>query len=214
MKLPVFCFAAFCMISMAAARDITTLNGATYKNITITNSSPVGITISYDTTDGTTVIKGLDFRDLPEDIRKEFGYTEVRAAEFEKHALEYRNVAYKEALKKAASNAAMESRTEEQSKQIDHIQAFLFSKRQYIRFHAIMPYNNGSVGYAAAADRTSLHGDYGMIFVKGLNGTQGTSWSGYIYPADQTVTTSKGSCAVYNSSLAQATAEAMHAAGR
>ena len=214
MKLFVFCFAAFCMVSMAAARDITTLDGATYKNVTITNSSPVGITISYDAPDGTAVIKGLDFRNLPEDIRKEFGYTEVRAAEFEKHALEYRNVAYKAALKKAAANAAVESRDEVQAKQIDHIQAFLFSKRQYIRFHAIMPYNNGAIGYAAAADRTLLYGDYGIIFVKGLNGTQGTRWSGYIYPTDQTVTTSNGSYAVYNSSLTQAAAEAMQAAGQ
>jgi len=52
------------------------------------------------------------------------------------------------------------------------------------------------------------------IFVKGLNGTQGTHWSGYIYPTDQTVTTSNGSYAVYNSSLTQAAAEAMQAAGQ
>ena len=214
MKRSVLCLVAFCVISTAAARDITTLDGATYKNIAITNVSPVGITIAYDKPDGTSVIRGLDFRDLPESVRKEFGYTEIRAAEFEKHALEYRNMAYKEALKKAAANAAVEARDEELSKQIDQIQAFLFSKRKYIRFTAIRAHKNGAVGYAEAADRTLLYGDYGVIFVKGLNGTQGTRWSGYIYPTDENTTTTDGAYAVYNSSLAQATAEAKQAAGQ
>ena len=214
MKLSFFCLVAFCMISMVSARDITTLDGATYKDVVITSNSPVGITISYDKPDGTTVIKGLDFRDLPEAIRKEFGYTEVRAAEFEKHALEYRNMVYKDALKKAAANAAAEVRDEEISKQIDHIQAFLFSKRKYVEFTAIRPHKDGAIGYATAADRTLLYGDYGNIFVRGLNGTQGVYWSGYIYPTDQKETTTDGTFAVYNSSLAQATADAMLAIGQ
>ena len=213
MKLFVFCLVTLCMISMVSARDITTLDGATYKNVTITDSSPVGITIMYDKQDGTTVIRGLDFRDLPEAVRKEFGFTEVRAAEFEKHAREYQNMLYSDALKKAAANAAAEAKEEELSKQIDHIQAFLFSKRKFVEFHTIRPHKDGVIGYATAADRTLLYGDYGNIFVRGLEGTQGTYWSGYIYPTNQTITTTDGTFAVYNSSLAQATADAMQAVG-
>ena len=213
MKLSVFCLTACCMISMVSARDITTTEGATYKNVTITDSSPAGITIMYDKPDGTTVIRGVDFRDLPEAVRKEFGYTEVKAKEFEKHAREYQNMLYKEGLKKAAANAAVEARDEELSKQIDHIQAFLFSKRKYVEFHAIRAHKNGAIGYATAADRTLLYGDYGDIFVVGLNGDQGVYWSGYIYPTGQKVTTTDGTYAEYNSSLAQATADAMLAAG-
>lgn len=213
MKLFVFCLITLCMISMVSARDITTLDGATYKNVTITDSSPVGITIMYDKKDGTTVIKGLDFRDLPDTVRKEFGFTEVKAAEFEKHAREYQAMLYNDALKKAAANAAVEAKEEELSKQIDHIKAFLFSKRKFVEFHTIRPHKDGVIGYATAADRTLLYGDYGNIFVRGLEGTQGTYWSGYIYPTSQTVTTTDGSYAVYNSSLAQATADAMQAIG-
>lgn len=212
MKLFVFCLTACCM-TMVSARDITMTEGATYKNVTITDSSPVGITIMYDKPDGTTVIRGVDFRDLPEAVRKEFGYTEVKAKEFEKHAREYQNMLYKEGLKKAAANAAAEARDEELSKQIDHVQAFLFSKRKYVEFHAIRAHKNGAIGYATAADRTLLYGDYGDIFVVGLDGNQGVYWSGYIYPTDQKITTTDGTYAVYNSSLAQATADAMLAAG-
>ncbi len=214
MKLSVFCLMAFYMISMVSARDITTLDGAAYKNVTITDSSPVGITIMYDKPNGATVIRGLDFRDLPEDVRKEFGYTEVKAKEFEKHAREYQNMLYRDALKKAAANAAVEQRDEELSKQIDHVQAFLSSKRKYVEFTGIRPHKDGMIGYATAADRTLLYGDYGDIFVRGLGGSQGTYWSGYIYPTDEKIATTDGTYSVYNSSLAQATADAMLAIGQ
>jgi hypothetical protein len=211
MKLLLFCLMSLSMISVLCARDITTLDGATYKNVTITNSSPVGITISYDKADGTMVIRGLDFRDLPADIQKEFNYTEVRANEFEKHSMEYRDMMYKEGLKKAAVNAAVEKQEEEVSKQIDHIQAFLCSKRKYIRFNCIRAHKSGLIGYANAADRTLVYGNYGKIFLDGLGGSNGTCWTGYIYPTDRTVTTSDGTYQVFNSSLEQATAEVMNA---
>ncbi len=118
---------------------------------------------------------------------------------------------YKDALKKAAANAAVEKRDEELAKQIDHIQAFLFSKRKYVRFVTIRPHDGGVIGYATAADRTAIYGDYGHIFVRGLSGSQGTCWSGYIYPTGQSITTTDGSYDVYNSTLTQATAEAMQA---
>ncbi len=209
MKLSIFGLIAVGMISMVTARDISTLDGATYKDVTITDSSPVGITIMFDKPDGATVIKGLDFRDLPKNIQQEFGYTEVRAKEFEKHVHEYQVMQYKEAIKKAAANAAVEKRDEELSKQIDQIQAFLFSKRKYVRFVVIRAHKNGVIGYATAADRTLVYGDYGHIFVVGLSGTQGTCWSGYIYPTDRKEGTTDGTYATYNSSLAQATADAM-----
>jgi len=211
MKLSLFCLVSLCAISMLCARDITTLEGITYKNVTVTNSSPVDITITYDRADGVTVIKGLDFRDLPEDIRKEFNYTEVRAKEFAKHTSEYQAMLYKEGLKKAAANAAVEKQTEEVSKQIDHIQSFLSSQRKYIRFECIRAHKSGLIGYADAADRTLLYGNYGKIFLGGLSGSNGTCWTGYIYPTDRTVTTTDGTYPVFNSSLAQATAEAMKA---
>lgn len=209
MKLSLFCLVSLCAISVLCARDINTLDGITYKNVTITNSSPIGITISYDKADGTEVIKGLDFRDLPADIQKEFNYTEIRAKEFEKHSMEYRDMLYKDGLRKAAANAAVEKQQEEASKQIDHIQAFLSSNCKYIRFKAIRVHKSGLIGYASAADRTLVYGNYGKIFIDGLSGNNGTGWSGYIYPTDRTVTTSDGTYPVFNSSLAQATAEAM-----
>jgi len=153
----------------------------------------------------------LDFRDLPEAICKEFGYTEARAREFERHAAVYQNMLYKDALKKAIANGAVKRQNEEDLKEINHIQAFLFSKRKYVRLETIRQHEDGVIGDATSADRTLTSGNFGHIFVRGLEGSQGTRWSGYIYPTDQTITTSDGVYAVYNSSLERATAEVAQA---
>ena len=211
MKLFVFCLIAFFMISMVSARDITTLDGTTYKNVTITDSSPVGITIVYGQSGGAIVIRWLDFKDLPETIRKEFGYTEARAREFEKHVAVYQDMLYKDALKKIIANAAVKKQNEEDFKQMDHIQAFLFSKRKHVRVTTIRQHEDGVIGDATSADRTLTSGNYVHIFVRGLEGSQGTFWSGYIYPTDQIITTTDGVYAVYDSSLERATAEVTQA---
>ena len=57
-------------VSLALARDITTLTGQTYRAVTITRVEATGIGISHD--DG---VAFLDFSTLPPEIRREFGYT-------------------------------------------------------------------------------------------------------------------------------------------
>jgi hypothetical protein len=55
--------------SVASARDLKTLNGEVFKNITITKQDPTGLQISHD--DGVIFI---DFRNLGPAEQKEFGY--------------------------------------------------------------------------------------------------------------------------------------------
>ena len=67
----VLCFLALLAgVSLAIARDITTLTGQTYRAVTVTRVEATGIGISHD--DGVTF---LDFSLLPSEIRREFGYT-------------------------------------------------------------------------------------------------------------------------------------------
>ena len=55
--------------SAASARDLKTVNGEVFKNITITKQDPTGLQISHD--DG---VIFLDFRNLGPAEQKEFGY--------------------------------------------------------------------------------------------------------------------------------------------
>ena len=57
----------FTVGALLHARDITTLNGTTYKNVTVTNVSSEGIDISYPKG-----VKFLKFSDLPEAIKQEY----------------------------------------------------------------------------------------------------------------------------------------------
>lgn len=59
--------------------DITTIDGTTYKEIRITETTPLGINFVSDDR-----ACWVDFRDLPPDVAAKYGYDPVKAAEFEK----------------------------------------------------------------------------------------------------------------------------------
>src|SRR4051794_1121703 len=65
------CIAVVCVIAgtAALARDLKTVNGEVFKNITITKQDPTGLLISHD--EGVIFI---DFRSLAAAEQKEFGY--------------------------------------------------------------------------------------------------------------------------------------------
>lgn len=60
------------------AIDLTLNNGATYSNITVTQTTPLGINFLCNGAAG-----WADFRDMPTDEAKVFGYNPASAATFE-----------------------------------------------------------------------------------------------------------------------------------
>jgi hypothetical protein len=69
----------FAVVSLTLfSRDITTVTGTTYKDATVFDTNAAELVISYKNTSGWTVIKSIQFTDLPEDIRKEFNYDPVK----------------------------------------------------------------------------------------------------------------------------------------
>jgi hypothetical protein len=199
-------------VSLAVnGRDITTTTGTVYKDVEITNTSPVEITIMYDDSKGNPVLRGIELKDLPENIQREFNYTQVRADEFKKHAAEYRELTYEKALQKAIANAAVEKATEERNKQIDHIQALVHGQRQQIELQVIRPIKGGCIGYAAAPIHNLNTGKYGIYYVRDVRCDNGQTWQGDVYPTGGTITIAEGNVPVFNSSFAQAVAEACEA---
>ncbi|MHB9138325.1 MAG: hypothetical protein ACYC4Q_02860 [Victivallaceae bacterium] len=61
------------------AEDITTIDGTVYKNIKITEITPIGVNFVCEER-----ACWVDFRDLPPDVANKYGYDPVKAAEFEK----------------------------------------------------------------------------------------------------------------------------------
>ena len=54
--------------------DIQTRDGQTFKNAVVEGVNPGGIDIGYVNADGYYVLKGLSFKNLPEDLQERFGY--------------------------------------------------------------------------------------------------------------------------------------------
>ena len=61
------------------AEDITAIDGTVYKNIKITEITPIGINFVCEEK-----ACWVDFRDIPPDVANKYGYDPVKAAEFEK----------------------------------------------------------------------------------------------------------------------------------
>src|SRR4026207_2066938 len=69
MKATVLFLALLASAALGWSRDIKTLNGTVYKNVTVTRQDSTGIGITHD--DGFTF---LNFSQLPPGLEKEFGF--------------------------------------------------------------------------------------------------------------------------------------------
>jgi len=71
-------FAALALTASASARDLSTLDGKVYSDVTITKITPLGLVFISGGKSG-----WVDFRDLPPDVQQEFGYDPQRAQAYE-----------------------------------------------------------------------------------------------------------------------------------
>ena len=74
-----FLLTAALLLSISAlAKDLETANGITYKDVTIAETTPIGVSFISGGKGG-----WLDFRDMTEPEQKEYGYDRAKADEFE-----------------------------------------------------------------------------------------------------------------------------------
>ncbi|OGV56375.1 MAG: hypothetical protein A2X49_15230 [Lentisphaerae bacterium GWF2_52_8] len=78
-KLFLLYFCVLALGSAVSARDLTSTDGKTYKNVQITQITPLGIFFLCNGQSG-----WLDFKDLSPDVQHEFGYDPGKAQDFEK----------------------------------------------------------------------------------------------------------------------------------
>jgi len=90
--------------SVLQARDITTLDGKLYKDVSI-RAKPNGLEIVHSTG-----VAFVSFKNLPETVRKEFGYDPAKAAEYEEKLKEARKARAKAIAERSAKAAAEKKR--------------------------------------------------------------------------------------------------------
>ena len=180
MKLFAMFVAAVCFVLCAEARDIKTLDGKVYKNVTICDSTAYSIDISYTPEGGGIGIKELFFKNLPEDIRKEFKYNPEKAASLQKKVAAYRWKLEQQQLEAYKKELKYEQKEDAQE---EHITAVICAHKKFYKLLTIKTDSNGAVAWADTVYANETQGHEGKVYVFGLQDSpQGSAWEGYLYP--------------------------------
>ena len=183
---------------VAMGRDITTLDGKTYKNVKISGVTPAGFDISYTPSKGGLAIIRLKFKNLPESIQKEFNYNPEKAAAFEKRVNYYQQQSEQKQYKKHLTNVKKEQAR-------DEARATLVAGRKYVMFKAIALGKGGTIGWIQSPKKNVTTGLEGKGFLIGTSLTPGNCRLGYIYPVNGSYEDAKeGTLSCYATTLAEA----------
>jgi len=160
------------------ARDIKTTSGKVYKDVKISSVTPIGFDISYTKADGTFVIRELFFKDLPDDIKKEFKYDPAKAEAFQKKV----NTIQQQHAKDLAEEHKRELKAiEATDKNTEHYRSIVYSHRMYKVLKSVRPYQKGTIVWVSSRNQ-AVTDDVYKIFLIGMELPQNTEWEGYIYP--------------------------------
>lgn len=178
--------AVLCLGTLAVARDFRTITGQVYRNATVTRVDPTGIAVSH--ADG---IAFLDFKTLPPEVQREFGFNETsyvatQSANREREALASiqqratiaaaaaQRVADEQA--RATATAAMIAAQQQQQAAAASIQQRDYASRDYSsRSYASRDYSANR--YVPPEPSASSSG--GTVSVRGYYRKDGTYVKGY-----------------------------------
>ena len=183
------------LVSVLPARDIKTKDGTVYKNVSISDVTPIGIDITY-MKNGTGFIRMLHFTELSPEIQKEFNYSPRKAEIYLNNlrkSAERARKKYAERLKKG------EVKTEKEDALISQIDAGAVN----VVLKVVSQEPDGIIAWADLVnDTVDSSGHLGKVFVYGVMGLEGSEEARVIYPTG----TYKDECPCYAGTLVQAIA--------
>jgi hypothetical protein len=77
------CLGAYIQPTVNASTEITTLDGKTYRNAEVLRADPDGIVVNYQPEKRGIGMAKLNFRNLPDSVRSQYGYDQGKATAFE-----------------------------------------------------------------------------------------------------------------------------------
>lgn len=183
--------------TLVCADDITTNDGKTYKNVTISSVTPAGFDICYTPKGGGLAIKEILFKNLPEKYQKKYNYNPEKAAAFQARVQQYQAAQYSDMEKEYRKRLA-EANEENQA------EAAIYAGRMNVMLKSVYSIPGGCVAWADSLDATPTQGHYGEFIIMGADLPSGAAWGGNIYPAGHSADTRDGKLPVYCTSLEQA----------
>ena len=188
-KLLVSCIFSLVFSLAAETMDIQTRDGRVFEDASLERVNPDGIDIGYVNDEGHYVLKGLLFKDLPEDLQKRFGYDPEKSKKFESEVKKYES---KDIDKVADEEKTRLERITEQIKakfsgeKITLKPADLrYAIHAWRRSVEITPVKDTKTGCVVKVNKVlsgkPIHSEFVLIDGVHLPG-EGT-WSGFLYPA-------------------------------
>lgn len=169
-------------VLVAQVQDVRTSDGVVYSGARIVGSNPSGIDILYEE-DGKTILKGLGFEVLPEDIRKKYGYDPSASQRFVKNVDKFSEDDIEDAVAARGLPRAgsVQTGTYYIQDNAGELKAMVYAYRRSV---ALSPVSAAPGGTVVLVDKLLSGKKIGadLIFVEGLNIDSG-SWTGVIYPA-------------------------------
>ncbi|MBN2641409.1 MAG: hypothetical protein JXR78_07140 [Victivallales bacterium] len=168
-------------VLLAQVQDISTSDGTVYRGARIVGSNPSGIDILYEN-DGRTVLKGLSFEELPEDIRQKYGYDPSASKRFAGHVDKFSEDDIEDAVTaRGISGGNVQNGTYYVQDNAGELKAMVYAYRRSV---TLSPVSAAPGGTVVLVDKLLSGKKLGadLIFVEGLSLGNG-AWTGVIYPA-------------------------------
>lgn len=170
------------------AEDITTLDGTTYKNVSIEGTNPSGIDIGYADANNNYVLRGLKFVNLPENIQKRFGYKPEVSQQFDTKINAYSSTEMDDVA--AAQKTRLEAIISEMKQKLsgadinikpEDLRYAAFALRRAVKVNPV-----GSIRQGCVVEIEEITSGKPIkskkVLLDGVSLPMGTSWTGYIYP--------------------------------
>jgi hypothetical protein len=169
------------IVLVAQVQDVSTTDGTVYRGVRIVGSNPSGIDILYED-DGRTVLKGLSFEVLPEDIRQKYGYDPSASKRFTGHVDKFSEDDIEEAVTaRGISGGNVPKGAYYVQDNAGELKAMVYAYRRSV---TLSPVSAAPGGTVVLVDKLLSGKKLGadLIFVEGLSLGSG-AWTGVIYPA-------------------------------
>ena len=183
--------------SFTFAEDIQTVDGTVYKDITVEGVNPSGIDIGYTDANGSYILRGLKFTNLPADIQKRFGYVPVASQQFESKVNQYsssemEDVAGTEKARLEAIKKEVQQKLAGADIKINpaDLRYAVFALRRLVKIKSVGPIQQGCVVEVQEVT-TGKPIKSARVLLDGVNLPPDDVWTGYIYPTGAQATYQK-----------------------
>lgn len=186
-------FTLFLTIALTAAAvtaELETRDGTIYRNVTVEQVDPAGLTIGFINENGTSVLKRIPFEELDAAVQQQYRYDPERARRYEERreqlsrdSIEEMKASSEQAGRTETIRAKLRERFNGKNVEVnrDDLLFLIRSNRRALRVNGVEAAESGTL-VRVLQDDSGLDALPMMILADGLKLKTDESWTGFLYP--------------------------------